>query len=127
MTQGTIVERVIESMRSGLITAGLDGVIASTNRAAEEIMGRPKADLVGHPLEEHFGTLPMTVLDERSGDQRFAGHRRQQPGQADHALAVELVERRRPVRRIGSPGHQAASWKIRPAVWRSPARTRATP
>lgn len=61
-------ERVIESMRSGLITAGLDGVIASTNRAAEEIMGRPKADLVGHRLEEHFGTLPMTVLHERSGD-----------------------------------------------------------
>ena len=61
-------ERVIESMRSGLITAGLDGLIASTNRAAEEITGRSKSELVGRPLAELFGSLPMTVLVRHPGD-----------------------------------------------------------
>ncbi|MBK6428046.1 MAG: PAS domain S-box protein [Blastocatellia bacterium] len=64
-------ERVIESMRSGLITAGLDGVIASTNKAAEEITGRAKNELVGRPLSELFGELPMTVLATHPDDHRI--------------------------------------------------------
>lgn len=61
-------ERVIESMRSGLITAGLDGRIASTNKAAEEITGRSKIDLLGSHLADLFGPEPMTVLDEQHRD-----------------------------------------------------------
>jgi len=63
-------ERVIESMRSGLITAGLDGKIASTNRAAEEITGRSKNALIGSNLSELFGPEPMTVLDDADGERK---------------------------------------------------------
>lgn len=64
-------ERVIESMRSGLITAGLDGIIASTNKAAEEITGRPKSELVGRSIVELFGSLPMTVLVKNPDDPKI--------------------------------------------------------
>ena len=64
-------ERVIESMSSGLITAGLDGIIASTNKAAEEITGRPKNELVGRSIVELFGSLPMTVLVRNPDDPKF--------------------------------------------------------
>lgn len=57
-------ERIIESMRSGLLTAGLDGRVTTCNRAAldilnlsdEEILGRPLTDLFGDVAGAHFRT-----------------------------------------------------------------------
>jgi two-component system sensor histidine kinase PilS (NtrC family) len=55
-------ERIIDSMRSGLITAGLDGAITSCNRAAEEITGYAEDELVGRPLPELFGDVARAYL-----------------------------------------------------------------
>ena len=50
-------ENVIQSMRGGLITTGLDGKILVVNRAGEAILGRKNEELRGRGLEEvlHFG------------------------------------------------------------------------
>ena len=56
-------ERIIESMRSGLITAGLDGLVTSCNRAAEEIVGCSEERLVGRPLHELFGKATLGYFD----------------------------------------------------------------
>ena len=50
-------ERIIESMRSGLLTAGLDGRITTCNRAAQDILGVPDTEILGRPLVELFGDV----------------------------------------------------------------------
>lgn len=47
-------ERIIESMRSGLITTDLNALITSFNRAAEEITGYGADEVIGRPLSELF-------------------------------------------------------------------------
>lgn len=61
-------ERIIDSMRSGLITAGLDGRIATFNRAAEEITGFPAAGTVGQPLAEIFRGITVVDAAESGAD-----------------------------------------------------------
>ncbi len=55
-------DRIIDSMRSGLVTAGLDGAITSCNVAAEEITGYAESTLVGQPLSDLFGDLAAEYL-----------------------------------------------------------------
>jgi two-component system sensor histidine kinase PilS (NtrC family) len=43
---------IVQSITSGLITAGLDGVIASVNHAGLEILRRQEGDLLGVPIQE---------------------------------------------------------------------------
>jgi two-component system sensor histidine kinase PilS (NtrC family) len=50
-------ERIIESIRSGLITTDLDGTIYTFNAAAAEITGRTPAQLTGRPIFELFGDI----------------------------------------------------------------------
>jgi two-component system sensor histidine kinase PilS (NtrC family) len=50
-------ERIIESMRSGLLTAGLDGRVTTCNRAAQDILGVPDTEILGRPLVELFGDV----------------------------------------------------------------------
>lgn len=61
-------ERVIESMRSGLVTADLDGMVATFNRAAEEITGHAASDVIGQPVSSLFGDIISTVLAHRETD-----------------------------------------------------------
>jgi two-component system, NtrC family, sensor histidine kinase PilS len=42
---------VIQSINSGLITTDLDGGVTSVNRAGEEILGAPAAELLGRPIQ----------------------------------------------------------------------------
>ncbi len=42
---------VIQSITSGLVTADLEDVVTSINRAGEEILGRRAAELVGKPVQ----------------------------------------------------------------------------
>lgn len=56
-------ERIIESMRTGLISADLDGRIVTYNRAAEEIMGNPAADVVGRSISDFFGDIASIGLN----------------------------------------------------------------
>jgi two-component system sensor histidine kinase PilS (NtrC family) len=50
-------ERIIESMRSGLLTAGLDGRVTTCNRAAQDILGLPDTEILDRPLVELFGDV----------------------------------------------------------------------
>jgi two-component system sensor histidine kinase PilS (NtrC family) len=50
-------ERIIESIRSGLITTDLDGNIYTFNGAANEITGRNAAEMIGRPIFDLFGDI----------------------------------------------------------------------
>ena len=50
-------ERIIESIRSGLITTDLDGTIYTFNAAAGEITGRSAAEMTGRSIFELFGDI----------------------------------------------------------------------
>ena len=50
-------ERIVESIRSGLITTDLDGRIFSFNVAAEEITGFKAADVIGSNIAELLGNV----------------------------------------------------------------------
>lgn len=56
-------ERIIESIRSGLITTDLDGKIYTVNAAAAEITGFSSGSLVGSSIHAIFGNLaePITL------------------------------------------------------------------
>ena len=51
----TLHERIVESIRSGLITTDLDGKIYNFNRAAEEISGLKADETVGLSIFDLFG------------------------------------------------------------------------
>src|SRR5437588_567719 len=50
-------ERIIESIRSGLITTDLDGNIFTFNGAAGEITGRNAVEMIGRPIFDLFGDI----------------------------------------------------------------------
>lgn len=60
---------VIESISSGLITTGLEGVIKSVNRAGTEILRKGESDLVGAPIWSSglFSAARWTELADASG------------------------------------------------------------
>jgi two-component system sensor histidine kinase PilS (NtrC family) len=81
---------VIQSISSGLLTTGLDGVITSANHAGLEILQKPEAELVGAPIQqsglfsadqwvevtaasEQTGRLRSEVELARDGDTRYIG------------------------------------------------------
>jgi two-component system sensor histidine kinase PilS (NtrC family) len=47
-------ESIIQSMSGGLITTGLDGRITLANRAAQKLLERPEAELLGSPVSKLF-------------------------------------------------------------------------
>ena len=50
-------ERIVESIRSGLITTDLDGTIFTANSAAIEIIGLSAAELTGRSIFDIFGDI----------------------------------------------------------------------
>lgn len=60
---------VIESISSGLVTADLDGVIKSVNRAGTEILRKGESELIGAPLWSSglFSAARWTELADASG------------------------------------------------------------
>src|SRR5205814_8924369 len=50
-------ERIVESIRSGLVTTDLQGRIYSFNAAAEEITGYDEADVRGQDASIFFGEI----------------------------------------------------------------------
>lgn len=64
-------ERIIESIRSGLITTDLDGRIYTFNAAASEITGRSPAEMTGRSIFELFGDIRESIeLSLSSGSDR---------------------------------------------------------
>lgn len=65
-------ENIIQSISGGLITTGLDGHITLVNRAAQNLLGRTEADLVGQPVHELFlDRLPSVGSESTHGEVRF--------------------------------------------------------
>jgi two-component system sensor histidine kinase PilS (NtrC family) len=56
-------ERIVESIRSGLVTTDLDGLIYTFNAAAEEITGYTAEALRGKDVSILFGTLTPKVAE----------------------------------------------------------------
>lgn len=54
-------ERIIESIRSGLITTDLDGNIYTFNTAATEITGYKAEEMIGKPIEALLGNLQKFI------------------------------------------------------------------
>ena len=58
-----IHERIIESIRSGLITTDLDGKIYTFNAAAAEITGHKAEDMREKPITTLFGDMEISVAE----------------------------------------------------------------
>ena len=56
-------ERIVESIRSGVITTDLHGRIYTFNAAAEEITGYKSADVRGHDASIFFGDMTRQIAD----------------------------------------------------------------
>jgi len=64
-------ENIIHSIGSGLITTGLDGRIMLVNAAAQKLLERSAADLIGTPVDRLF-LDPLPGLDSQSLDSQRA-------------------------------------------------------
>ncbi|HEY8558840.1 MAG TPA: ATP-binding protein [Pyrinomonadaceae bacterium] len=60
-------ERIVESLRTGLITTDLDGRIYAFNRAAEEISGLPASEVIGASIFSLFGEQIRRFADSSLG------------------------------------------------------------
>lgn len=56
-------ERIVESIRSGVITTDLQGQIYTFNAAAEEITGYKAAEVLGHDASIFFGDMTRQIAD----------------------------------------------------------------
>ncbi len=67
-------ERIIESVRSGLITTDLDGNIYTFNAAATEISGYKADQMIGKPIAALMGNLRQPIVESlestETGDQQ---------------------------------------------------------
>ena len=65
-------ENIIHSISSGLITTGLDGRITLVNAAAQRLLERSPAELLGVPVHQLFlDPLPTVESPEAHGEVRF--------------------------------------------------------
>jgi two-component system sensor histidine kinase PilS (NtrC family) len=65
-------ENIIQSVSSGLITTGLDGRITLVNTAAQKLLERSPAMLIGTPVHELFlDPLPNVESPQTHGEVRF--------------------------------------------------------
>jgi len=59
----TLHENTIRSMTSGLVTLDLEGRVTSINEAASEILGLPRARLLGDAMDVHLPQLGLLLLE----------------------------------------------------------------
>ena len=65
-------ENIIHSISSGLITTGLDGRITLVNAAAQRLLERTSAELLGSPVHQLFlDQLPSADSQQNHGEIRF--------------------------------------------------------
>jgi two-component system sensor histidine kinase PilS (NtrC family) len=65
-------ENIVYSISSGLITTGLDGRITLVNAAAQRLLERTPAELVGEPVHRLFlDPLPTVESQQTHGEVRF--------------------------------------------------------
>jgi len=65
-------ENIIQSISSGLITTGLDGRVTLVNTAAQKLLERSSAMLIGTPVHQLFlDPLPTVEAQQAHGEVRF--------------------------------------------------------
>ncbi len=65
-------ENIVHSISSGLITTGLDGRITLVNAAAQRLLDRTPAELMGKPVHQLFlDALPTVESQQTHGEVRF--------------------------------------------------------
>lgn len=68
-------ERIVESIRSGVVTTDLDGRIFTFNAAAEEITGYDEKDVRGQGASVFFGELTDHITSIHASDKRVTSPR----------------------------------------------------
>jgi Signal transduction histidine kinase len=80
-------ENIIHSISSGLVTTGLDGRITLVNTAAQRLLERTPAELVGTPVHQLFmDVLPTVESQHTHGEVRF-----ETPGNFRKTLRVRVA------------------------------------
>ncbi len=69
-------ERIVESIRSGLITTDLDGNIYTFNLAAEEITGLNSKDMIGKSIFSIFGDIRLSITHSLKDLEKDEPHQR---------------------------------------------------
>jgi two-component system, NtrC family, sensor histidine kinase PilS len=87
-------ENIIQSISSGLITTGLDGRITFVNTAAQRLMERSAAELVGTPVDQLFmDPLPSLDSHQSHAEVRFDAPPRFRKHLRVRAAALTVPER----------------------------------
>jgi two-component system, NtrC family, sensor histidine kinase PilS len=80
-------ENIVHSISSGLVTTGMDGRITLVNAAAQRLLERTAAELVGKPVNELFiDLLPTMESQHTHGEVRF-----ENPGKFRKTLRVRVT------------------------------------
>ncbi len=69
-------ERIVESIRSGLITTDLDGNIYTFNLAAEEITGLKSKEMIGKSIFSIFGNIRLSITHSLKDLEKDEQHQR---------------------------------------------------
>ena len=69
-------ERIVESIRSGLITTDLEGNIYTFNFAAEEITGLKAKDMIGRSIYSIFGNIRRSIVKSLGNSSSEEFHQR---------------------------------------------------
>ncbi len=69
-------ERIVESIRSGLITTDLEGNIYTFNLAAEEITGLKSKEMIGKSIFSIFGNIQLPILSSLKNAENDEQHQR---------------------------------------------------
>jgi two-component system, NtrC family, sensor histidine kinase PilS len=124
-------ENIIHSISSGLITTNLDGRIALVNAAAQRLLERTAAELLGTPVHQLFiDTLPTVESQHTHGEVRFQGPKFPKtlrvrvaaltvPGQGDQGYVYvfdDLTEIRRLEREVRMQDRLAAVGRLAAAI-----------
>ena len=85
-------ERIVQSIRSGLVTTDLDGKIYLFNTAAEEITGRKSDEMRGRIVYDLFGNIRRPIAESLSAMEK---------GEPPPRFEVDFVAQTNYVRRLG--------------------------
>jgi two-component system, NtrC family, sensor histidine kinase PilS len=69
-------ERIVESIRSGLITTDLNGNIYNFNLAAQEITGLKSSEMIGKSIYSVFGNIQHSVVASLNNTEKEEFHQR---------------------------------------------------
>jgi two-component system sensor histidine kinase PilS (NtrC family) len=68
---------ILRSVGAGLIVLDRDHTVTALNRAAEEISGRRAADIIGRPLGDLFGAVPLGAIEASIAERPHASAQRE--------------------------------------------------